>query len=214
MTEPERLFPKIKQYLDEQSAKLGKVAEAHQAAADELSRWITRRQKKPGDIIMVCTGNSRRSILGATMGNIVAAYRNQEQLRFHSAGTAPSAFNSRTIATLKEIGLIIEATGSQAKVGAKKEANPHYRIEWGKAASSSVVEYSKQLDDVVLPGKDFAAVMVCDDADAKCPTVAGAELRVSMKFLDPKAFDGAKNESAEYAKTRDLLAQSMLHIIK
>ncbi|HQR06652.1 MAG TPA: hypothetical protein PLN21_07515 [Gemmatales bacterium] len=214
MNEPDRLFPKIKQYLDDQSVKLVRVAEAHQAALYELSRWIARREKKPSDIIMVCTGNSRRSILGATMGNIVAAYRNKNHLRFHSAGTAPSAFNSRTIATLKEIGLVIEATGSQAKVGAKKEANPHYRIEWGKGANTSVVEYSKLLDDVALPGRDFAAVMVCDDADAKCPTVAGADLRVSMTFLDPKAFDGTKEESAEYGKTRDLLAQTMLRIIK
>lgn len=214
MIELDRLFAKIKQYLDDQSAKLPKVAEPHRAAVDELSRWIAKREKKPTDIIMVCTGNSRRSILGATMGNIVAAYRNKDHLRFHSAGTAPSAFNSRTIATLREIGLIIAATGSQAKVGAKKEANPHYRIEWGKGANSSVVEYSKHLDDVALPGRDFAAVMVCDEADDKCPTVQGASLRVSMTFKDPKAFDGTKDESAEYAKTRDLLAQTMLHIIK
>lgn len=213
MSEPERLLPRIQQYLEEQSKKSGKVAEVHRAAVTELSRWIARREKKQSDIIMVCTGNSRRSILGATMGNIVAAYRNKSQLRFYSAGTAPSALNSRTIATLKEIGLVIEATGSQAKAGAKKDPNPHYRIEWGKAEGSSMVEYSKALDDVVLPGRDFAAVMVCDEADAKCPVVQGADLRVSMTFLDPKAFDGTKDESAEYAKTRDLLAQTMLQII-
>lgn len=214
MPEPERLFPKIRQYLDEQSKKQAKVTEAHRAAVEQLSQWIAKREKKQSDVIMVCTGNSRRSILGSTMGNIVAAYRNKDHLRFHSAGTAPSAFNSRTIATLKEIGMVIEATGSQAKVGAKKEPNPHYRIEWGKAANSSVVEYSKTLEDVVLPGKDFAAVMVCDDADAKCPVVAGADLRVAITFLDPKAFDGSKEETAEYGKTRDLLAQVMLQIIR
>ncbi len=213
MSEPERLFPRIRQYLDDQSKKLGKVAAAHQPAVTELSRWIARRERKQTDIIMVCTGNSRRSILGASMGNIVAAYRNKDNVRFHSAGTAPSAFNPRTIATLKEIGFVIEATGSQAKTGAKNELNPHYRIAWGQAKESSVVEYSKTLDDVVLPGRDFAAVMVCDDADAKCPIVAGADLRVSMTFLDPKAFDGTKDEADEYAKTRDLLAQTMLQII-
>src|SRR6478735_8684578 len=89
MSVAERLFPKIQEYLDEQSKKLGKVAEAHRAAVTELNRWIAKRDKKQSDIIMVCTGNSRRSILGATMGNIVAAYRNKSQLSFYSAGTAP-----------------------------------------------------------------------------------------------------------------------------
>jgi hypothetical protein len=49
--------------------------------------------------------------------------------------------------------------GSQAKQGTKKEPNPHFSIQWGKAEGSSMVEYSKALDDVVLPGRDFAAVM-------------------------------------------------------
>lgn len=148
------------------------------------------------------------------MGNIVAAYRNKKQLRFHSAGTAPSAFNSRTIATLKEIGLEITATGSQAKPGATHEANPHYLVKWGKAANATVVEYSKTLEDASIPGKDFAAVMVCDDADSKCPIVQGAALRVVMTFADPKALDGTRDESVEYGKTRDLLAQIMLQMIK
>lgn len=214
MSEPERLFPQVRQYLDDQSKQLGKVHAAHQAAMTELSRWIARREKKQTDIIMVCTGNSRRSILGATMGNIVAAYRNKDHVRFHSAGTEPSAFNSRTIATLKAIGVVIEATGSQAKQGAKREPNPHYRMQWGQAATSSIVEYSKTLEDVALPSRDFAAVMVCDDADAKCPVVQGADLRVAMTFNDPKAFDGKHEEASEYARTRDLLAQVMLQIIK
>ena len=32
--------------------------------------------------------------------------------------------------------------------------------------------------------------MVCGEADAACPFVKGAALRVSMPYLDPKIYDG------------------------
>ncbi len=213
MSALERLYPMIRLYLDDQSARLSKIAEPHRQPVAELTRWIASRANKPTEVIFVCTGNSRRSVLGATMGNIVAAYRGNSRLKFYSAGTTPSAFNSRTMATLREIGVVIEATGSQAKRGAKQEPNPHYRIQWGSPASSLMVEYSKTLDDVALPHRDFAAVMVCDEADSSCPTVQGAALRLSMTFQDPKAHDGSKDEALQYAKTRELLAQTMLQVI-
>ena len=55
---------------------------------------------RPLPITFVCTGNSRRSILGATMGNVAAAYYGLPEVRCYSGGTAPTAFNPRTAATL------------------------------------------------------------------------------------------------------------------
>ena len=68
--------------------------------------------------------NSRRSILGATMGDLAAAYYGFDNIRFHSGGTIPSACNKRTVATLKEIGFQIEPTGKEAERGDSKTPNP------------------------------------------------------------------------------------------
>jgi len=72
------------------------------------------------------------------------------------------------------------------------------------------VEFSKRYDDASNPQKDFAAVMVCSEADASCPFVKGANLRVSMPYLDPKIYDGGVYESAKYAERRDDMMRLML----
>ena len=81
-------------------------------AGQKLVEWIATsyRPGSPLDIIIVCTGNSRRSILGAVWGYIAAAYYGMPEIRFHSGGTAPTAFNIRAVNTLKNIGVEIEET--------------------------------------------------------------------------------------------------------
>src|SRR5487761_1203068 len=46
------------------------------AGADTLAEWIVANYQpgKPLPIIFVCTGNSRRSLIGSTLGNAAAAY--------------------------------------------------------------------------------------------------------------------------------------------
>jgi arsenate reductase (thioredoxin) len=51
------------------------------------------------------------------------------------------------------------------------------------------VEFSKRYDDPSNPQEGFAALMVCDEADAGCPAVRGASLRLSLPFADPKVYD-------------------------
>ena len=51
-------------------------------------------------------------------------------------------------------------------------------------------EFSKHYGDPANPQQGFAALMVCGEADAACPFVKGAALRVSMPYLDPKIYDG------------------------
>ena len=52
--------------------------------------------------------------------------------------------------------------------------------------------------------------MVCGEADAGCPVVRGAALRVSMPYLDPKIYDGGRFEPAKYAERRDDIGRLML----
>ena len=97
-----RLLPKVSEHADSLTTSFDMIDEPHRVAGQKLVDWIAKnyRPGKPLDVVVVCTGNSRRSVLGATMGNVAAAYYGMPEIRFHSGGTAPTAFNARTVTTL------------------------------------------------------------------------------------------------------------------
>ncbi len=215
-----RLLPKVRQHADLLTTSYDMIGETHRLAGQKLVDWIAKnyRPGQPLDVVVVCTGNSRRSILGATMGNIAAAYYGMPEVRFHSGGTAPTAFNVRTVNTLKEIGVEVELTGKEAARGEPNTANPVYRVRWGSPGetgepSLEATEFSKHYGDPTNPQQSFAALMVCGEADAACPFVKGAALRVSMPYLDPKIFDGGAYEATKYAERRDDMGRLMLAVM-
>jgi arsenate reductase (thioredoxin) len=215
-----RLLPKVRQHSDLLTTSYDMIGETHRLAGQKLVDWIAKnyRQGKPLDVVVVCTGNSRRSMLGATMGNIAAAYYGMPEVRFHSGGTAPTAFNARTVNTLKEIGVEVEPTGKEAARGEPNTANPVYRVRWGSPGETGLppleaTEFSKHYGDPTNPQEGFAALMVCGEADAACPFVKGAALRVSMPYLDPKIYDSGAYESAKYAERRDDMGRLMLAVM-
>jgi hypothetical protein len=212
-----RLLPRVREHADSLTASFDLIGDMHRLAGGKLANWIAKnyRPGKPLDVIVVCTGNSRRSILGATMGNVAAAYYGMPEIRFHSGGTAPTACNIRTVNTLKAIGVEIEPTGSEAARGEPKTENPVYRIRWGTPGETGgptleATEFSKHYGDPANPQQGFAALMVCGEADAACPFVKGAALRVSMPYLDPKIYDDGSLEAAKYAERRDDMGRLML----
>jgi arsenate reductase (thioredoxin) len=215
-----RLLAKVREHADTLTASFDMIGETHRLAGQKLVDWISKNYR-PGerlDVVVVCTGNSRRSILGSTMGNMAAAYYGMPEVRFHSGGTAPTAFNARTINTLKEIGVVIEATDKEAARGEPQTANPVYRVCWGTPGETGsppmeAIEFSKRYDDPANPQKGFAALMVCGEADAGCPFVKGSALRVSMPYLDPKIYDGGAYETAKYAERRDDMGRLMLSVM-
>jgi hypothetical protein len=212
-----RLLPAVRAHADRLTTSFDMIDEPHRLGGRKLADWIAEnyRPGRPLNVVVVCTGNSRRSILGATMGNVAAAYYGMPEVRFHSGGTAPTAFNARTVKALQEIGVEIEPTGTEAPRGDPKTANPVYRVRWGSADGSDeprfeATEFSKRYDDPANPGHGFAALMVCGEADAACPFVKGAALRVSMPYLDPKIYDGGAYEGFKYAERRDDIGRLML----
>ncbi|HEY2158156.1 MAG TPA: hypothetical protein VGH33_21180 [Isosphaeraceae bacterium] len=210
----ERLNPAVRAHADGLTTSFDMIGDAHREAGAKLADWIAAnyRPGRPLDVVVVCTGNSRRSILGATMGNIAAGYYGMPEVRFHSGGTAPTAFNARTIAALEAIGVEVKPAGKEAPRGEPKTANAVYTVRWGAAGEPAMeaVEFSKMYSDAANPHSGFAALMVCSEADAGCPFVKGATLRVSMPYLDPKVYDGSPFEAAKYAERRDDIGRLML----
>jgi hypothetical protein len=212
-----RLLPRIVDHADWLTTTFDMIDETHRQAGDKIVDWIVANYK-PGRLLhltVICTGNSRRSILGSTMGNIAAAYYGMPEIRFHSGGTAPSAFNPRTIAALKEIGVEVEATGQEAPRGEPQAANPVYQVRWGESGEPAMVstEFSKTYFDASNPQSGFAALMVCGEADAACPVVKGASARISMPYLDPKIYDHSPYESRKYAERRDDIGRLLLCVM-
>ena len=194
-----RLLPAVRAHADRLTTSFDMIDEPHRLAGRKLADWIAESDR-PGrrlDVIVVCTGNSRRSILGATMGNIAAAYYGMPEVRFHSGGTAPSAFNARTVRALQEIGVEIEPTGKEAPRGEPKTANPVYRVRWGPPVGSDepafeATEFSKRYDDPANPPQGFAALMVCSEADAACPFVKGAACAYRCRISIPRSMMAAR----------------------
>lgn len=208
-----KLDPKLRAHADYLSTTFDFIDEPHRRAGEELVDWIAANYKPgtPLHVTTVCTGNTRRSVLGASMGNLAAAYYGMPEIRFHSGGTAPTAINPRTVAALKAVGFQVEPTGKEAPRGEPKTANPVYRISWGE--SFEILECSKHYSDLNNPQRGFAALMVCGEADEGCPIVKGASLRVSMPYLDPKIYDDGAYESAKYAERRDDMGRLMLAVM-
>jgi arsenate reductase len=207
------LAPGLSAHISGLEVSLDQIDEPHRSAAKALAAWIASRYVpgQPLEIIVCCTGNSRRSVLASIMGNIGAAHTGLHDVRFHSSGTSPTAVNSRTIAALEALdGVTIKPTGDEATRGASGEANPRYRIRWGGEEWQEAEDFSKALGDPSLPKKDFGVIIVCSDADVGCPTVAGASVRIPMLFVDPKEHDGSAHEAEEYARTRDIIGRVVL----
>ena len=218
MTKPasrSTLEPVLSAHLDTMASDLDGIAEPYHSVGWQLAEWLAAHHR-PGitlPVVVVCTGNSRRSMLGAMMGNAAAVFIGLPEIRFWSAGTAPSAFNPRTIAALRAIGFEIEPTGDEAPQGAEGLPNPCYHVRWGSGEGQELIEFSKALGAPSLPKKGFAAVMVCDEADAGCPIVPGAAIRISMPFPDPKAFDESAREQERYAAARDAFGRLMMAVL-
>ena len=51
--------------------------------------------------------------------------------------------------------------------------------------------------------------MTCNSADEACPIVFGAELRIPVKYEDPKVFDGTEKQEKKYAERSLEIAQEM-----
>lgn len=190
-----------------------RIEPEHRKAAGDFADWIAANHKpgQPLAAIIVCTGNTRRSVLGAAMGNLAAAYHGLDGLTFYSGGTEPDAFNPRTAATLRAIGMEVDATGTEAARGAANNPNPVYNLRWGQG--QEILEFSKKYADAHNPQSGFAALMVCGEADDACPQVAGAAIRIAVTFADPKAFDGAAIEAGKYAERRDDIGRFMLNAL-
>ncbi len=151
----------------------------------------------------ICTHNSRRSQLAQVLGTAVA-YHLGLPVECFSGGTEVTACNTRTIASLERSGFFIDKVEGE---------NPQYAVTYTHGKPPLVL-YSKMYDDPTNPFSDFVAAMTCDHAEANCPFIPGAELRIPLSYLDPKAYDDTAEEAERYDERSRQIGAELLFVMQ
>ena len=121
-----------------------------------------------------------------------------------SGGTEATAFNPRAVAAMRRAGFEIKQMD--------ESSNPLYQVSIGTQLPRMEL-FSKAYHHEANPQKAFAAIMVCTDADEKCPIVLGADGRFAIPFEDPKAFDGTDREAQAYDERCRQIGREMLYVM-
>lgn len=202
------LYPKLQQYCQALETEFALISKERQSKLLQLSHYLSQQisSQQEASIIVICTHNSRRSHLGQLWLAMGADYYQLPKVNTFSGGTEISAFNPRAVHALQEIGL--EITTNNAA-----HSNPNYAVSWSPS-QLPYQAFSKKYMDAPNPSSNFAAIMVCTEADAACPAVLGASFRLALPYIDPKRYDNSNVEALEYAKTCKIIGREMLFALK
>jgi hypothetical protein len=196
---------KLASYTDTLTKEFDKIPEDRKETLRELAGFVTREHENEriAKLVFICTHNSRRSHFGQVWAKTAAYYYGIENVETYSGGTEATAFNPRAVNALKGAGFEIEILSAGD--------NPVYRVSFSDSAPE-IRAWSKKYDSNHNPHKDFCAVLTCSQADAECPFIPGASLRISLPYEDPKLYDGTEREITAYAERCRQIAREMMYL--
>ncbi len=199
-------YPRLKNYTSGLDKEFNQIDPGRKQKLEQIANYVVQAGQKHDKVRLcfVCTHNSRRSQFAQVWMKTAADHYGIPYLETYSGGTEATAANIRTIDALDRAGFRVSFPTAVAD-------NPVYFVSEGKSIPESRL-FSKKFDDKSIPSLNFAAVMVCSEADASCPLVPGAEDRFSLPYEDPKVFDGSEQEEAEYDKTSREIAREMFYL--
>ena len=205
MTTREQLFPNLQKYFQRLEATYAGISAERKALLLPIRAYIEERKeaRKIIQITVVCTHNSRRSHFGQLWLKAAAYYYGISNFYTFSGGVEATAFNPRAVAAMERAGFEVAF--------AETSANPLYTFSLGDSLPKERC-YSKRFDAVDNPHGDFAAIMVCTDADENCPVIPGAEKRFSLPFIDPKVADDTLEEAEVYDLRCEQMARELAYV--
>jgi arsenate reductase len=151
----------------------------------------------------ICTHNSRRSHLSQIWAQTMAFHFGVKDVFCYSGGTEATAMFPKVAETLTNQGFAI--------LKLSQESNPVYAVKYNEN-EPAIICFSKKFDDDFNPIREFAAIMTCSSADEGCPFIAGADVRLPIRYDDPKAFDGTDFMNAKYAERSLEIASEMYFV--
>ena len=197
--------PQIVRFLSDRVAEFSSISKSRRKTLDALRVWIASRleAKATPQLLFVCTHNSRRSQLAQAWARAAAWHYGLHDLKTHSGGTEVSELNIRALGALRRAGF--------AAAALKDGKNATWRLRFDRD-TPPIDLFSKRLGHRGNPKKNFCAVMTCSDADSACPTVPGADLRLSLPHADPRHSDGGLDETETYDSCGAAIAREMAFV--
>lgn len=185
------MFTPIKHYCDNLTKEFDQIPTSRKLLLDKIIHYINlkRKQKQNINLVYICTHNSRRSHFGQVWAHIASVYYNIANLHSFSGGTETTAFNTNAINALSRIGFVIKPL--------TEEKNTIFRLYYDEK-NKPIECFSKVYNHTINPTNSFAAIMTCGDAEENCPFIAGAEVRISTTYDDPKTVDNTPLQDAKY----------------
>jgi arsenate reductase len=195
---------KIKSLCESLINQFDSIPEKRKEILTKITQYIQTRKdsNQPISLVYICTHNARRSFFGQIWAQTASSYYQIPNVTCSSGGMEVTECHPNSIATLKNQGFDIQQK--------TENKNPIYSVSIDR---DTVIDcFSKLYDDSSNPKNDFAAIMVCSDAETNCPFIPEAALRISTTYDDPKEFDGTPMEKEGYLKRANQIALECLFI--
>ena len=201
------LFDELSNYAKELEQNFDSIPEERKNKLRSLSEYLSDKWNsgQTPKVIIICTHNSRRSHLGQLWLATGADYYGLPEIETFSGGTEATAFHPNAVNAVHRAGFKVEVQDSSA-------SNPVYQISW-KVDMDAYQAFSTRFDEAPNPTTEFAAIMVCTEADQGCPFVPGTDFRLALPFDDPKAFDGTDLQDAKYDERCKQIGTEMLFVM-
>jgi arsenate reductase len=200
-------FPTLLQYLQQSTSRFDSIPSDRKSDLAKVADYIRERVAKlePAKLTFICTHNSRRSHLSQIWAQVAAEYYGLVGVQTFSGGTEATAFNPRAVAAMQRCGLKIVADDPTS-------SNPRYSV-YTSDASTPQVCFSKAYADPPNPSHGYCAVMTCSQADDACPLVMGCDLRMPIRYEDPKVADDTEFEAQRYDERSAQICSEMLYMM-
>lgn len=201
------LYPELLRYLRDRESDFDRILANRKADLSKLVEYLRGRISKSegAKLTFICTHNSRRSHLSQLWAHVAAEYYGLQGVETFSGGTEATAFNPRAVAAMQRCGLKIVADDTNA-------SNPRYCVFTSETSTPQIC-FSKVYDAPPNPNQDYCAVMTCSQADEACPLVMGCELRLAIRYEDPKVADDTQFEALRYDERCAQICSEMLYVM-
>lgn len=186
------------------STQFDSIPEKRKEILEKITAYIQQRKdsNKPISLVYICTHNARRSFFGQIWAQTAASFYGIDNCTTYSGGMEVTRCHPNAINALQNQGFETHSNSDST--------NPLYEINYG--GNDNMLCFSKLFNDSTNPAQDFAAIMVCSDAETNCPFIPEAALRISTTYDDPKEFDGTPLEEEKYLERANQIALECLYI--
>lgn len=195
---------KINSLCESLTTQFDSIPQKRKEILEKITAYIQQRKdsNKPISLVYICTHNARRSFFGQIWAQTAASFYGINNCTTYSGGMEVTRCHPNAIKALQNQGF--EAHRSP------DSTNPLYEINYG--GNDNLLCFSKLFNDSTNPTQDFAAIMVCSDAETNCPFIPEAALRISTTYDDPKEFDGTPLEEEKYLERANQIALECLYV--